>query len=242
MAESTLCVDRKARRVSRVDLALVPTPEPEGRWKPLPHVGALDMALSHVGDAGFQVQNESIALSNDNMQVFATYDLATEIVDGVGLTMGVRSSLDKSLSFGVYLGERVFLCTNLCWTADVFMSRKHTTRIVEDVNQRLPEVMSGIPQYATVAAERVQRLQHQVLDPEQASHIMLRAAERGVIGWSMLKKLTEEWQNPAHEEFRVRSKWAMLNALTEVSKTRQAERPNDAARMTMAFQSMLLSA
>jgi hypothetical protein len=113
---------------------------------------------------------------------------------------------------------------------------------VEDLNVRIPQIVAGLPRYAAVAAERIRALQHQVLDPQQASHVMLRAAQRGVIGWSLLKRLAEEWDKPSVPELTRGTKWSMLNALTHVAKQRQAERPVDAARMTMRFQEMLIAA
>ena len=47
------------------------------------------------------------------------------------LAVGVRSSLDKSISLQWACGSRVFVCDNLAFRSERVIARKHTTHGVE---------------------------------------------------------------------------------------------------------------
>ena len=59
-------------------------------------------------------------------QFFATLDLAASIGTGVALSVGIRNSIDKTLPLGFCAGNRVFVCDNLSFSAELLVNRKHT--------------------------------------------------------------------------------------------------------------------
>src|SRR4051812_42192182 len=97
VANATLMCHRGAREVSRDELALVPCPPSEGRWRPVPHAQVLDYAEHALSAAGYAVEKESLALSKDQARFFGTLTLRTPVANGVNLAVGLRSSTDKSI-------------------------------------------------------------------------------------------------------------------------------------------------
>jgi hypothetical protein len=110
MASSTLMLHCGARRVSRDELAAVPTPAPTATWFPVPHLSVLDTTIERLAEAGYRVRKTDLALNREGRQFFGTLDLDTPLVNGVTLAVGIRNSCDKSFPLGFAAGNRVFVC------------------------------------------------------------------------------------------------------------------------------------
>src|SRR5690348_1523212 len=131
VAHAALVCHRGAREVTRDELVSVPCPAAVGRWRPVPHAEVLLHAEQSLADAGYGIERMHLALSRDDARFFGTLTLRTPLTDGVNLAVGVRSSIDKSLSLQWCCGSRVFVCDNLAFSSETVISRKHTTFGVE---------------------------------------------------------------------------------------------------------------
>ena len=118
---------RGARPVTLEELAAVPAPPAEGRWRPQPHIAVLTSVKETLGEFGYSVKTERLGLSRNDARFFGTLDLETPLVEGVALAVGVRSRNDKSFPLGFAAGSRVFCCDNLALNAELIVKRKHTT-------------------------------------------------------------------------------------------------------------------
>src|SRR3569623_1122030 len=96
-AHATLVCHRGAREVTRGELSRVGCPPPQGRWRPVPHAQVLGYAEHALTAAGYAVEKESLALSNDHVRFFGTLTLRVPVARGVNLAVGLRSSTDTSL-------------------------------------------------------------------------------------------------------------------------------------------------
>lgn len=110
MSVSDLVLHRGARIVDRADLDSVAVPEPTKTWFPISHTQVLDRTLETLGQAGFEVRNTRLALSQDGRRFFGTVDLRAAVATGVNLCVGVRNSVDKSLPIAFCAGHHVFVC------------------------------------------------------------------------------------------------------------------------------------
>ena len=111
-AHADLVLHVGARRVERPELDQVPCPHAEGRWRPVPHGTVLAHAEKALTDAGYGVEKLDLALSRDNARFFGTLTLRSPLSEGVNLAVGIRSSIDKSISLQWCCGSRVFVCDN----------------------------------------------------------------------------------------------------------------------------------
>lgn len=110
MAQANLVLHCGAREVTREELAKVPCPEPEGRWKPVPHYQVLDYATNSLREAGYEIDNLRLGLTRDDQRFFGVLTLRSPLVTGTALAVGLRSSTDKSLALGFAYGSRTFVC------------------------------------------------------------------------------------------------------------------------------------
>jgi len=104
-------------KITREELAQVPTPPGTTTHRPVPHheiVEALVETLSfrHIGIVG-----EEYAVSTDGMRMFGVLDLEAAF-EGCRFAIGLRNSHDKSFRLSCTVGVRVFVCENLAFSGD----------------------------------------------------------------------------------------------------------------------------
>lgn len=244
MSESTtataaMTLHRGAREVSREDLALVPCPNAEGRWKPVPHATVLDFALKGLTDAGYGVKKLKLGLSRDDQRFWGTIVLESEVVHGVSLAVAVASSTDKSLSLRWGYGHNVWICDNGAWVMERTIARKHTTNGVIRYQEAIVKAVTGLGQYRQVEEERIKRLAAWEIDDTKAESLLLRCYEAKLLSPVTLPVAIEQWRRPEFEDFKPRTGWSLYNAVTYALNDRQKSNPQAHAHATVRLGSIL---
>lgn len=239
MAESSLVLHRGARSVTLEELAAYRAPEPEGRWYPVAHTRVAETVKAALREAGYEVRKEQYGVMRDGSRFFGTLDLATPLTEGVSLAVGVRNSVDKSFPLGFAAGSRVFVCDNLAFRSELLVRRKHTLHGERDFVRNIAGAVGNLRSFKEAEAERIRRFAETGLTADQADALILRAFERGIVGAHQLAGVIHHWRNPAHEEFRPRTVWSLLNAFTSAMKRRAVEQPHAHAVATMQLNGLL---
>src|SRR5262249_52458324 len=99
----TLMAHCGSRKITREELALVPTPEATATHQPLPHCQIVDALLETLGFRHLNVVADEYAVSTNGMKMFGVLDLETEW-SGVRFSIGVRNSNDKSMRLALTVG------------------------------------------------------------------------------------------------------------------------------------------
>jgi len=230
---ATLLLHRGSRRVSPDELCRISAPTPTKSWNPIPHYRVLDSVLSAVDNTGYKVRRMDLGVSHDNHKFFGVLDLASTIIEGVMLAIGVRNSTDKSLPAGIAVGERILVCDNLAFSAQIVVMRKHTRWIENELDQRIVSGIARLSQFQQNSADRINRLQQTPVSDPQAHDLLVKAVDHRCIGLRDLPKVLHEWRQPSYEAFQPRTAWSLLNAFTEVAKTRFASNPTATAAQTI---------
>lgn len=238
MTQGTLILHKGARLVERNELDAVEAPPPTETWFPLRHSQVLSTVERTLGDAGFSITRSQLALSPDNDRFFGTLDLSTPIIDGVSLCVGVRNSTDKTFPIGLTAGSRVFVCDNLAFNSEIYVSKKHTRFGEERFNEGISSALTALGQFRTVEARRIAHYRDVVLDEDDAAACLLHGFEEGILSTRTLPLAIEEWRKPAQEEFAPRTAWSLFNAFTAALKERQGN-PAQFASLTMRLYGLL---
>ena len=237
---TSLILHRGAKEVTRQELALAPCPPPEGKWRPIPHSQVLQYAETALVQAGYEIQRMNLALSADRARFFGTMTLATPIVPGIGLAVGLRSSTDKSIALQFCFGDRVFCCDNLAFQATTIVTRKHTTFGIDRYQEAIGKAISGLQDFRAMEAKRIEWMQEADISDERAESSILRAFEQGILGYRNLEPAIQEWRAPGFEDFRERKNvWRCYNAITSALRPRMKSNPQAYVAATIRLGSLL---
>lgn len=195
-------------------------------WTPIRHADALDLVVSGLARSGLQVADGDDARRftavNDGHRVFGTFRLKNNINDDVALMLGFANSTDKSTALKVGFGSHVFVCSNGCFFAEQVVGRKHTSRIMVDIVDKIDEALAKTKDYIRLQAEFFERLAAVDLDAPQVNDLVVRACrDRNIISKGQILDIVDEFHNPSHEEFSDPNAWSLHNAFTEVMKKTQ---------------------
>lgn len=171
--------------------------------------------------------------------MFAMADLATPLVTGVHLSVGIRSSLDKSLPLGWVGGNRTFVCDNLAFRSDLLVRRKHTVNGAARFAEAIALAVRNFAQFRTHEAARIRRFQQTEIDDRHAESLILRMFGRRIISHRSLPGVIREWRSPSFGEFQDRTAWSLFNAATTILGDRQRSNPQSHSHLTMRLGALL---
>jgi hypothetical protein len=182
----------------------------------VPHGTVLTYATQALADAGYQVEKMQLGLSRSDARFFATLTLNSSLASGVSLAVGLRSSLDKSLSLGFAYGAKVFCCDNLAFRGERVIARKHTTNGVLRYQEAICRAIADLASYRTQEAARIRSMRERVIDDHFAESFLLRAyQDESVLSPHTLPIALKEWRTPSFPDFaQQKNVWRLFNAVT----------------------------
>lgn len=225
--------------ITRERLAQAPVPEGTDTWHPIAHVEVLDKTEAAIRQAGFEIVETKLALHKDDLEFFGTMQLSSVLCGTEALTVGIRNSNNRRYPIGMCVGRRVFVCSNLAFSSDIVVSKRHTRFGKDRYVEGIHHAVAQLGQFQEIETKRIETLQATPVTPTEADALMLRAAEQGVIGWRQLPQVIEEWRNPEHEEHSAMNRYCLLQAFTAIMRERFEKHPLKAAHETIAIQNFL---
>jgi hypothetical protein len=225
---ATLMTHAGARKVTRQELSVVPTPQATDTFKPIAHAMLIDELEGSLAFRHIKVVRDEYAVSPDGMRLFGLLELDAEC-EGVRFAIGLRNANDKSMRLGMVAGYRVFVCDNMALSGDFKpLLAKHTKHfdLVESLSIGVDRIQRGFqPIKDAIAFKRG----HQLRD-EEARAMIYRAFMENRLPLKLLKTVHHEFfVAPAHEEFRPQTVWSLENAFTTAFKELKPVRQYEAA-------------
>jgi Domain of unknown function (DUF932) len=215
----SLVVHRGGWQATRADLATVPVPDATPSYHPVPYGRFVEEVELHVPRFGLEVRSCEFALAREGAQMFGVLTCSSGIPGrDYALAIGLRNSYDRSLSVGLVAGTRTFVCDNLAFSGEVTMHRKHTVHVFRDLPDLIYRMLSQVSSMRKRIEGEIAAMKAEVLGPHRAHHLMVEAVKSNVVAASRLPKVIEAWEEPRHEEFKIRTAWSLFNAFTEVQK------------------------
>ena len=241
MAEARLILHRGAREVPRAALASIETPPPSRRWLPIGHEQVVSTVSEALAGMGLRVERERYALSRDDARLFATLDIAVEVTPDIRLAIGIRNSHDQSFPLGFCAGNRVAVCDNLAFSAELMVRRKHTRFGHDRFRDDIGTCVARLDAFRTAEAARIARMREAELTDAQAESLILRSVyDQRIVSHRLILRLIEEWRQPPHEAFQPRTIWSLFNGFTSALAERARSHPQAFASATMKLQAFLL--
>jgi hypothetical protein len=240
VAHAQLTLHCGAREVTPEQLALVPCPAPEGRWRPVPHGTVLTYATHALTDAGYEIEKMQLGLSRGDARFFGVLTLRTSLVHGTSLAVGIRSSTDKSLSLGFAYGARTFVCDNLAFRADRVIAKKHTTFGPERYREAICRAVGELSEFRRMEADRICRMQQAVIADHYAEAMLLRLyQDEALLSPRSLPLALKQWREPSFEGFEEKTAWRLFSACTYALSSRAKSNPGAHLSATLRLGSLL---
>jgi len=208
-----------SNEVKLEQLEAIEMPEPTRTYVPVSHY---DLAMN-VGAIGERVIDKELhskrfGLARNGQHMFATYTYKNE-EDEIGMSIGFRNSYDKSMSIGVCVGAKVFVCENLMMTGEVTFMRKHTGNILDELNSLIFNVLYNSEDKFSQLQNDKESMKEIPINNQRAWETMGVLFGKGIINTPQISIMRREWKNPSHQEFDDDSLWSLYNAGTEALKT-----------------------
>ena len=118
MSQATLITSNEVELEHLKDVKM---PTKTASYTPVSHY---DLTMN-IGDIAGRVLNgmtlvkSRYGLAREGNQMFGTHTFKDNVDDEIGLAVGFRNSYDKSMSVGIAVGARVFVCENLMMNGDI---------------------------------------------------------------------------------------------------------------------------
>jgi len=193
--------------------------EPLGKkHHPVNHGIALELFRESLSRNNVPVLNQKGMLSNDGLKYIYVADVYDDMQDSV-LTNGFINYNDKSKSFTIIMGERVFVCSNECVSHQLSdLRRKHTRNVIGDIRER---IQKGIDRFLYFSDERrkdIARLKETPFNENELGRAVLSFHRDGELSNTNIDRIIAEYDNPTYDVFREHTAWNFHNACTEVFK------------------------
>jgi len=214
-----------SRLVEKENVFDVETPESTPTHQPIPHKFLIEEIECAIEGADLAINDQAHALDKDGNKYFGMYEITSQEgtlpEDDTSLILGARHSHDKSLSVGVCLGQKVFVCDNLAFSGEIKFFRKHTKDVEVDVINGLNSAFDKIPEMHKRQKEMFECFKKEQLKQDRARSIIVEGAKRGVIPGTRIIDVVKEWEKPTYPEFKEwgDSMYRLHNAFTTVMKT-----------------------
>lgn len=238
---STLVLHTGGRLCTYEELQAIPAPPADGRWHPVSHARVLDAVTGTLQAAGYEVQDRKLAIARGGHRFFGTLDLTMRLAAGVSLAVGVRNSTDKSFPLGFCAGNRVFVCDNLAFRAELLVKRKHTRHGETRFGNAIAAAVQSLASFREVESARLARLMTTDLTDDQALALMVRAVERQIIAPPVLPKVLADWRCPRFDYGTGDrpTAWRLLNCFTTVLGPRAVRNPAAYSAQTIRLNALI---
>ena len=201
------------------DLQAIDMPKPTRTYVPVSHYD-LAMNIGSIGERIIdkELHSHKFGIARKGQHMFGTLTYKNP-EDEIGLSIGFRNSYDKSMSIGVCVGAKVFVCENLMMTGEVTFMRKHTGNILEELNSLIFNVLYNSDDKFQQLQEDKEAMKEIDVNNQKAWQTMGVLFGKGVINTPQISIMKKEWKAPSHNDFKEKSLWSLYNAGTEALKT-----------------------
>lgn len=210
--------------VTADQLMAVPTPAPQGRFhQPISFGDTLELVKHRLARAGIGLTQEEHVLTEDGQTYFSQFLVNVDGFerDGVELMIGLRGSHNQKVPFGLTLGNRVIVCSNLCFSGDLgTFATKQTTNAWRRIPGLVEHAINRIPAMAERESHRIDQYKLFEMKPRWGDAALVEMHRRGAMTAAQLGRAVGEWDAPTYEEHAEdgHTAWRLLNSVTEAMK------------------------
>lgn len=218
MSETTSTLISSGGKLSRQQLALVPTPLGTATHRPVPHAEVVEALIETLSFRHIGIVHDEFAVSKDGMKLFGVLDLDTGM-HGCRFSIGIRNAHDKSMRLAMTVGYRVFVCENMAFSGDFEpVLAKHSKNF--SLQNALSIGVDQMQRNFDGMRKQVDTWREAQLTDVSARLIIYRAFIESEleVPKHLARTVHEGYFAPQHEDFQPRTLWSLSNAFTSAFK------------------------
>jgi len=117
--------------VSEEEVFSVPAVPYTRTFHPVHHKELISVLSDSIAAVGLDVVKKEYVLAAEGRRMFSVWDL-NQGSSELCWSIGIRNSMDRSMSLGITAGTKVFVCQNLCFSGEYISMRRHTSGLTID--------------------------------------------------------------------------------------------------------------
>ncbi len=204
------------------ELKAIPTPPATPTWQPIGHYQLANSIRTISRDVlNMELIGESYELARDDQQIFSVLTFKSDHSE-IGLSVGFRSSLDKSLGVGLCMGGSVRVCSNLMFNASnggIVVLRKHSKNILDTLEDlAITNLYKARYTFAQLVKDS-ERMASKRISLDESYRLMGYLYGHGLLSPRQLPIVHTNIVHPPHAAFTGSNAWRFYNAVTEAYKT-----------------------
>lgn len=218
--EGKLFLHCGGKAADRLALAEVIVPDQTDTYYPVPHLTLIEKIDGIARDLLHrELIRESFGLARKGKQMFGVLTYKNGDDEDMGLSIGIRNSYDKTMSIGVALGGRVFVCDNLAMSGEIRIVRKHTQGVWEAIeNMAIGTLYRYGPIWDALQSDVVAMKQVKI-GSLHGHELLGRLIGADVFSPRQIPHAYREWDHPTLPDFEPRNIWSLYNACNQALKT-----------------------
>ena len=205
-------------KLTRAEMAHVPTPPSTATHRPIPHHEVADVLVETLSFRHISVVGEEFAVSTDGMKMFGVLELEAGF-EGCRFAIGIRNSHDKSFRLSCTVGIRVFVCENLAFRGDFTpVLAKHSKNF--SLQDSLSIGVDRMQRNFEPMRQQVEQWRAQRISTTTAKLVIYQAFIESDLEAPkhLVRKVHDLYFNPQYDEFGPRTLWSLSNAFTSAFK------------------------
>lgn len=207
---------KKSYQTAKSILLNAPIPEQTRTYKPVTHSQLIDLTLSSIQSAGFELAEEKYSTAMDGKIANGRYMIKNVADSEMQLQIGWQNSYDRTKSLKFAIGTRIFICDNGCVHGDMGSFRKIHKGDIQDFTPK--HIIEYIKQagdvFSRMQSERDAMKQIELTKRTQAELIGRMFIEEDFIQSTQLNIISRELTSPTHDYGCPNSLWELYNFTT----------------------------
>jgi hypothetical protein len=221
----------------------VTMPQKTDTYMPVSHKLVINEVKNHLEENGFNIVGENHHLARFGQRYFGlmqVQDVEAPEDPNRATVVGLRNSYDKSFPAGLMAGDAPFVCSNLIFSNEIVLARRHTINILNknvagNIFMKIAQAVGKLREKWQNQAERVDSYKAYDLSNSEANDLILRAFDVGACSKTKIADVFQQWNTPNHPEFQDRNLYSLYNAFSEVGKTNLNELPKRSSALHSVF-------
>lgn len=137
----------------------------------------------------------------------------------MGVSIGIRNSYDKSMSIGVAMGGRVFICDNLVLSGEIKIIKKHTPQVWKAIEDMCISTLYKHQPVWNQLQDDVAKLKSREIEHIHGHELLGVLIGAKIMSPRQIPVAYREWDKPSLPDFAGRNLWSLYNSVNQALKT-----------------------